>query len=187
MGKRGPKGKGKKDESEKVGGPLQPGAGHNSELTDDQKQALWFQDHKPKLVSLKEQIASLTGDLRNQYKKVKADLGLKKADVDFALKLADDDGELVEQQRRQMMLARWEGHALGTQPDLFGDGVDRTPAIDKAFADGKRACMENQSRKPPHDPSVPQYQSWMDGYDAGQTILASAFKKLPEATHDQAH
>jgi hypothetical protein len=156
-----------------------PATGHNSgELTDDQKQVLWFQ-RKKRIASLKTKIASLTGELRAEYKGLKAELGITRADADFALALGkDDDDKMLEQERRRRMLARWEGHAIGTQSDLFDD--DRTPAVDAAFADGKRAGLAGERCENPFDPSTEQYREFQGGYHEGQAALAAnGIKKTP--------
>ena len=158
------------------------GLGHNSgsdaplggELTDDRKQVLWFAA-KRRIVAHKESIASINGALRNEYKKLKADLGFLKSDVDFALSLEDDDAE--ETHRRRMMIARWEQHPIGLQADLFGDGIDRTPAVDKAFSNGKRHGLAGDPCNPGCDPSTPQYDSYMSGFHVGQAVLAQGIKR----------
>jgi hypothetical protein len=76
---------------------------------------------------------------------------------------------------------RWSGVSVGETLDMFP--VDRTPGIERAKAEGKRAGLAGEPRKPPHDPSVPQHDAWLDGYHDGQMILASAFAKAP-ATDD---
>jgi hypothetical protein len=169
------------------------GVGHNSgddaplttgELTDEQRQVLWF-GAKRKIVSFKESIASITGELRNEYKKLKADLGLLKSDVDFALSLEDEDAE--ETHRRRMMLARWEQHPIGLQADMFGDGVDRTPAVDKKRAEGKRHGLAGDPCNPGCDPSSEQYQSYMAGFHEGQAVLAQGIKRPDPPPMDLPH
>lgn len=169
------------------------GVGHNSgddaplstgELTDEQRQVLWF-GAKRRIVSFKESIASITGELRNEYKKLKAELGLLKSDVDFALTLEDEDAE--ETHRRRMMIARWEQHPIGLQADMFGDGVDRTPSADKAFANGKRAGLAGDRCNPPHDPSSEQYQRFVAGFHEGNAVLAQGIKRPDPPPMDLPH
>jgi hypothetical protein len=166
-----------------------PGPGHNSgadsapertELTDDQKQVLYFQ-WKKKIVAAREQMASLTGELRNAYKGLKADLGITKKEADFALALDNDEkGEMIESHRRMMELARWEQHPIGLQADLF-DGIDRTPAVDKAAARGKKDGLAGDPCAPQADPSTPQYDAYMTAFHEGNAELARSGIKAPTA------
>jgi ribosome modulation factor len=155
-----------------------PPIGHNgtADVTDDQQQALWFNDHKPKLVALRAKLATATADLRNQYKRLKADLGITRKEAEFALALEKDEkGEELESHRRRMMLARWEGHPIGTQADMF-DNVDRTPSVEKAYAAGKRAGLSGARCEPPHDPATEQAQNWIAGWHDGQAVLAKGIQ-----------
>jgi hypothetical protein len=160
-----------------------PGPGHNSnapktELNDEQKQVLWFQ-HKKDIKGLRDLIASKSADLRNVYKKLKADLGITKAEADFAIALDnDEDNKMLESHRRMMELARWEQHPIGTQPDMF-DGVDRTPAVDKAAARGKKDGLAGNPMDPQADPSTPQYGAYMTAFHEGNAELARATIKAP--------
>ena len=61
------------------------------ELTDEQKQVLYF-GHRRTIKALRDKIASATGDLRNAYKRLKAELGITRKDMEFAFALDDDDG-----------------------------------------------------------------------------------------------
>lgn len=75
-------------------------------------------------------------------------------------------------------------HPMGQQMDLFNQ-PDRTPAVDRAAAQGKRDFMENKAAKPPYDPSTPQYASYMKAY--GDTQSAALKKGIkPLETEDPA-
>jgi hypothetical protein len=158
----------------------QPKPAEKTGLTDEQKQVLWFQAKK-QILALKATIASETGKLRNVFKTLKADLGLTRADVDFAISLDnDEDDKALTTHRRRMELARWEGHPIGTQPDLF-DGVDRTPAVDKAKARGKKDGLAGNPCDPQADPSTPQYGAYMEAFHEGNAELARSGIKPPPA------
>lgn len=149
-----------------------PGIGHNSDLSPDQRQAL-FIHHLTKIEELKAEVASAAGTLRSAYKTAKAD-GILKKEIDFAIRLrtADED-EILEERRREQQLAQWINHPLGTQADLFGhgDGVDRTPAVDKAAEAGKLAGMEGKRCEPPHHYQTEQAQAWIESWHIGQAAL----------------
>ncbi len=161
------------------------GIGHNgdeqtAELTDDQKQVLWF-SAKRRIVSLKEQVAALNLEMRGEFSQLKADLGLLRADVEYALSLDDDNAE--EKHKRRMMLARWEQSPIGLQADLFG-GVDRTPDIEVAYARGKKHGLAGDPCIPECDPSTPQHQRYMMGFHDGQAVLARGIKRAVLARPD---
>jgi ribosome modulation factor len=66
------------------------------------------------------------------------------------------------------------------------DEVDRTPAVDKAFADGPVAGAGGKSAQPPYATGTEQEQAWLKGWHTGQADLASGFKKLePAEASDQ--
>jgi hypothetical protein len=65
--------------------------------------------------------------------------------------------------REKLQVARWVGHPMGKELDLF-DLPDRTPLAESARDAGKRAAMEGLTASPPHDPSTEAYREWMDGY-----------------------
>ena len=71
---------------------------------------------------------------------------------------------------------------LGPQLQMFGE-PDRTPAVDRAFDEGKRCAMEGGTRKPPYSPELPQFEAWMKGYYEGQEATiekGGGFKGKPE-------
>lgn len=164
-----------------------PAAGHN-DLTDDQKQALLLQG-VGKIEKLEAQKASLIADIRNERKRLKAD-GFAKEEVDYALWLRkSDDGEASARIEMQIRIARWTGHALGYQAELFGDGVDRTPSVDRAYVEGKVAGMAGESAVLPQKwgPGSEQADKWMSGWHAGQEVLLSGgIKPLPDDDNDLA-
>lgn len=169
--------------------PAESKIGHNGgppELTDDQKQTLFF-GHLKKIRAYKEKIASLSGELRAQYKLAKGDLGDDaRASINDALLLETDEGQAKMEAAiaRQARVALWMGIPIGSQPDLFG--TDRAPATDRAFAAGKAARLNGEPCKPPHDPSVPQYDAWIQGHQAGQQALNDAQRRDDELAFGEA-
>lgn len=159
-----------------------PGPGHNAapvELTDDQRQALFFQ-HRKQYSTLLAAKKAADAALKNACKLAKAELGDDAIDsIKDAILLETPEGEAELKARieRQMRVARWMGLPVGAQADLFGE--DRTPAADKAFADGKRAGLAGETARPPHDPSTEQYRRWLSGHAEGQAVLAKGFGRMP--------
>ena len=148
------------------------GIGHNA-MTDDQLAALFFMHKKSysaALAAKKETDAAF----RNCCKLAKSELGEDAVDsIKDAILLETEEGEAKIKARieRQLRVARWMAVPFGNQSDLFSDVADRTPAVDRAHAAGKRAGMEGAPNKPPHDPSVPQFDAWMEGWSAGQAAI----------------
>jgi hypothetical protein len=184
-----PRGKKKQQDQDQA---TAPGLGHNTEMTDADKAVLWFA-LKRDIITFDGQIASITGKLRDKYKKAKAALGLTRAEVRFGISLADDDGEVKASAQRQLDLLRWEEHPLGLQSSLFDiiddDGIDRTPAVDKKRAQGLRDGQAGADMNPDCDPSTPQFQAYNEGFHEGNAdrirskikpLEAGAVQKLAE-------
>lgn len=152
----------------------------NSELTDDEKRALTFQWKRDYSAALD---AKKTADakFKNVCKQAKAELGPQAVnDIKALLLMETPEGEAsvkaaIEQQIR---VARWAASPIGTQFQFFETGG---PAVDQAFENGKKAGFDGKDMSPPHDPSVPQYQRWIEGWHAAQEVLMSGFRdKLKE-------
>lgn len=156
------------------------GVGHNaqsSDLTDDERRALTFQ-HKRHYEEALATKKAADAALKNVCKKAKAECGDHAvADIKDLIVMDEPAGELAlrAEVERKLRVARWSNAPMGTQFGLFDP--DRTPAVDRAFEEGKKAGMEGKSCAPPHDASVPQYKQWMDGWNEGQAILQTAMAK----------
>lgn len=148
--------------------------GHNkptADMTEDQRRALALQ-HKAayeKALAVKKD-----GDakFKNACKLIKADVGTDGVDLIKDMILAEsEEGEaqLKARMERAMRAARYMSAPLGSQFEMF-DG-DRTPAVDRARDEGKKAGMEGAHCKPPYDTSVPQHDAWIEGWHEGQKAL----------------
>lgn len=159
-----------------------PAAGHNSELSEAEKQAL-FLSGLGELESLLEEKNEIVADVRNQRKRI-ISYGFDPWEIDFALKLRkSEDAEAIERRRKEAVIARFLNHPIGTQPDMF-DEPDRTPAVDKAFADGRVAGASGKTAQPPFGGGTEQEQAWLKGWHQGQEDLSNGFKKLEPAGAD---
>ncbi len=163
-------------------------AGHNDTLTDDQRRMLLI-NSLVKLERLQTQAKDIGGKVKQVRKELKAD-GFSKEQVNYALWLRreDTDPDTVREQREEReRVAKWLARPEGFQGGLFdgpGDGVDRAPAVDRAYEAGKLAGLEGKSASPPHDASTPQGQSWLTGHADGQAVLAKGFKPLPPSEEE---
>jgi ribosome modulation factor len=164
------------------------GIGHNSgELTDDQRQALFFQ-HKRHYENALADKKTTDADFKNVCKRAKAELGPSAvAEIKDAILLDTEEGEaqIKADIERKLRVARWMAVPLGQQADLFGQ-PDRSDAKERAFAEGKRAGYEGKVCKAPFDPSVPQHDAWIEGWQVGQKELFNIQKKRDGAIFDSA-
>lgn len=154
-----------------------PGVGHN-QLTDDQRAALTF-DWKKKYSEALAAKKAADAAIKLVCKGARADLGDTAVDdIKDMIALATAEGEAKVQANieRQMKVARWMGMPMGAQSELFGE--DRTPAVDRAFALGKKAGLAGEPCQPPHSNETPQYAKWMEGFHEGQAVLAKGIKPL---------
>ncbi len=161
--------------AKKKDGEASPKAGHNSNLTDEQRQALHLNQHVPQYAKALEIKKKADADLKNVAKLIKAEGGSVNA-VKLTLALRTPEGEAAFRARlaEEHEIAVWNG--VGVQVDLFADA--RQPADDKAYDAGKRAGMAGETAKPPHDPSTSQFKRWMDGHADGQAVLSKGFGQL---------
>jgi ribosome modulation factor len=161
--------------------PPSNGVGHNANggLSDEQRQALFFQ-HKKSYESGLATKKKADADFKNVCKRAKSELGKHAVDeIKLAIGLEEDDGDTALQARieRELRVARYMGSSVGTQFEMFGDGVDRQPAVDRARDEGKRAGMQGQSKKAPYDHTLPQHDAWCEGWDTGQKAIFDIQKK----------
>jgi len=161
----------KKSASEKTGGPLPPTNGNHQ---DDDVKAMTFFGFAKRWQAAKDTLAILEEE-------AKAKLGKHAVrDIRTWALLKDENGEekLKEKIEAQMRIARWLGLAMGTQAELFGE--DRTPSVDRAYAEGKRDGLAGDPCKPDYAPELEQYRKYMDGFHEGQSILAKGIKPLAD-------
>ncbi len=165
----------------RVVGEADAGPGHNSVLTDDQRQALTRQ-HAGKYFSLLEAKKKADADLRNHAKVVKSDLGEHgMVQIKLLQQLQTEEGEkkFREEMEAKATAARWAGLPIGAQGNLFDE--DRRPIEEKAYEEGKSAGMAGKTANPPYSPGTPAYDRFMEGWHAGQAVLAQGFKKTKDS------
>lgn len=141
-----------------------------SRLTPDEERALFLNHrtlwnaHQNKQKLLDKARSELVSNLRND--------GFKVLHMNIADDLDNPKGEKKQHDAvaDRLKVARWVGHKMGNQYDLFAQ-PDRTPAVDRAYDEGKQASMEGRPKKPSYAPELPQYTSWMNGYDDDQERL----------------
>lgn len=162
----------------RVVGEADGGIGHNSELTDDQRQGLTRQ-HARKYTQLLEAKKEADAAIRNFAKIVKADLGEHGLMMIKLLRQLDtDEGEQAfrAEMEAKAMAARWAGVPIGAQGNLFDE--DRRPIGERAFEEGKAAGLDGKDPKPPYATGE-AHDEWMRGWHEGQKILAQGIGKGP--------
>lgn len=164
----------KQVETDKSGETTKNGKGHNSALTPDQEHALHIAHTKEYLVA-KAALDKAQADIKNLGKRIKSEGG-SVAQVKKSIQAQTPEGEkaLKAEMEATAQVLRWAGVEVGETGQLFPTGA---PAEEKAFNYGKIAGMKGDDCRPPYDPSVPQYQRWMDGWAAAQEILLSGFRE----------
>lgn len=160
-----------------------PPAGDNSgdktkasRLTDSEEREL-FASHRTIWNGLTAQQKLLDEKWSRAKGALKGD-GFKVLHMQIADSLINPKGEkkIHAEVRDRLWVARMIGHALGKQMDLF-EAPDRTPAVDRAYDEGRTASIDNEPRKPPHHPSTAQYGEWLRGYGDHQEELCNRVGK----------
>lgn len=178
MARGRPKGSKNKPKSEAQAPEAGNGIGHNkppADLTEDQRQALAIQHKKSYQAALAVK-KEADAKFKHACKLAKAELGDDAVDLikDMIL-LESEEGEATLRARaeRARRAAIYMAAPLGAQFDFF---EDRMPATERAFAEGKRDAMAGEPLTNPYDPSVPQNNSYAEGWHAGQKALVEAQK-----------
>lgn len=152
----------------------------NDQRTEDQVREGWLHHRE-----VWNQMTARQKVLNKQWKDVKAALkadGYKVGQMKIADSLSGSEKQEAKvhgEVHDRLQVAYWMGHPMGAQFDLFTQ-PDRTPAVDRAYDQGKQASMENKACKPPYDASTPQYERYMAGYQDHQGKLAKGFKPLSQ-------
>jgi hypothetical protein len=157
-----------------------PGAGHNSALTEDQRQGLHYL-HCRSYETMLQAKKDADKKFKDACKVIKAE-GDSVAKVKKTLQARTPEGEeaLRAEIAETAEVLRWSGVVVGETKEMFPE--DRTPGAEAAYAEGKRYGLDGKSAQPPHDPSTEQYREWMRGHGDGQAVVMKGFKPMPSAT-----
>lgn len=163
-----------------------PGKGHNrpTRTTPTGEQELFLQ-HRVSWNNWRAKVKAVEALGIDVKAALKSD-GFKVIHMQIADNLLNVKGEakVTAEVKDRLQVARWIGHAMGNQLDMF-EQPDRTPSADKAYENGRIASMQNQPRKPPHDPSTEQYRTWTDGYNDHQEELLARLGKAPRTAEER--
>lgn len=155
---------------------------HNEAAAADDDRRLLAVTHRDRLDAAKRAVVSAREVVQELKAKIRSDK-FSVHQIEDMILLLTPEGEKKVRERAQNSIdaLRWSGASVGTQFDLLDPSEDRRPAVDRAFDEGKLAGMEGKVRKPPYDPSVPQHQQWINGWNVGQEAKARAGFKAPAA------
>lgn len=154
-------------------------AGGNS--LDPDTRALFLSD-KDKYAKAFERQKKATADVRNIAKQIKAD-GFTLRQVKLAIQLESPEGEADFRSlvANDLLAAQYAGAAIGSQLQLFLEDQDRTPAVDRAYFEGQEVSMKGGTANPPYDPSTPQHQEWLRGFnDDTERRIGAGIKPLDD-------
>lgn len=150
--------------------------GNKVELSADQQRQS-FLTHNTQIIALRAKLKIAKDHLDEAFDDAKS-VGFKKLHFDVARDLSGppkSEKKVESDVTTRLLVARWIGHKLGAQMDLFNE-PDRTPIVDRAYDAGKQASMEGKARKPEHDASTAAYRAWIAGFDDHQRQLMGGFK-----------
>lgn len=162
-------------------GRATPGSNSKPTLSDNEKRAS-FLHFNQQITGLRAKMNAAKKLLDDAYTEAKA-AGFAKKKFEIAASLGDVKGELKikSEVRDRLEVARWLGHPLGAQMDLF-DEPDRTPIVDRAYEEGKTDSMSGKPRNPAakYSPDTDAWRAYCAGFDDHQRELHGGFKKLDQ-------
>jgi len=145
------------------------------QLTPDEVRQL-FLTHRQGWIRYQAKLKTLEAEAKDLKAAIRSD-GFTIKQMKIADQLADLKGEakVKSEVEDRLQVARWIGHPLGAQLDLFAE-PDRVPAEDVAYDEGKMTSMQGHTAKPRYSPETPQYRAFMAGYHDHQRELAGGLK-----------
>jgi hypothetical protein len=163
--------------------PDAPGAdaaskGHNGPppLTADEEREL-FATHRSAWNGWQAKLKQIEKTGKDVKAALKSD-GFTIAQMKIADQLANDDTKVKAEVENRLKVARWLGHPMGAQLDMF---ADRVPISDRAFEEGKQASIEDRPAKPGYDPDTEAYRNYMAGYHEHQREIVGGMKAAGDA------
>lgn len=153
-------------------------AGHNSELTPEERKALFFDHYRPIAAQL-EIVRAAQAEYKKLRKLAKADK-IALWEIDYALKCAEVEDETIlpDRIRREAEIAAWFALPVDFQPDMFGS-FDREPGEDRARREGRAAGASGKGSNP-YDENSPQGRAWAEEWRKEQKKNAEALVSVME-------
>lgn len=147
--------------------------GHNHQLTDGQRQALYLhhlrliQGQRARVDAEKKVEKTLRKDARND--------GIVMKEVDFGMlcRATEDETILPNEQIRRNEIMRWLGMPIGSQAEF---NFKKDTMKDRARREGAAAGWGALPRTPPYDAGTTEEQEWLKAYDGAQAQAADDLK-----------
>ena len=152
-----------------------------SNTIDPDTRALFLKD-KEDYAKASDKLKKAQGDIRQLGKTIKAD-GFTLRQIKLAIQLDSPEGEADFRSlvANDLLAAQYSGAAIGSQLQLFLEDIDRTPAVDRAYFEGQEVSMKGGTANPPYDPSTPQHQEWLRGFnDDTERRIGAGIKPLDD-------
>ncbi|QAZ45929.1 hypothetical protein [Mesorhizobium sp. Pch-S] len=147
--------------------PAKADLGHNSEREQWEEQQ--FLNGFRQIKEHEADMAGTKGEMAGVYKRLEK-LGFTKADFKWAKELEDEDApKIIETMRRRLRIARFFGHGVSRQIELFES--DRTPADERAYGEGLAAGKLRKDNANPYGADSKQGQAWQRGFNEGTEFI----------------
>ena len=147
--------------------------GHNSELTEVERKAL-FLHHLDPIYRAHLKRKEANEELKRLKKVAKAD-GIMTMHVNYAIKCrdAEDDNALASGLLGTLEVARWLNVPLGTQFEMFDGESDRSEIAN----DGYSAGWLGTECRAPEELAAKEQDEWLQAWHAGQKERQAAWKQ----------
>lgn len=155
-----------------------PAKGHNSELTEGQRKALFFHHLRKRMVhnaSIKE-----AQDAKKDDGKLAQADHIVLGELDYAIKAisADDKKTVTDRFIAEGEILGWLGLSSGFQSDMFRD---RAPAIERIETEGSIAGYAAKERLSGYPEGTDEDNRWLNAYDRAQEQMAVDLQAAMEA------
>jgi|GEM_PF-3398646 len=143
-------------------------AGHNVQDEREQFIQQTFLNGHVQLKGIKSNIAVEMSDAKEVYARLKP-YGFTPADFKWAAELEDKDaGAIIAMWERRLKIARWMGHGVARQFDMFDE--DRTPIEERAYEEGLAAGKLRKDATNPYGADSKAGQEWQRGLNDGHAF-----------------
>ncbi|WP_421930164.1 ribosome modulation factor [Nitratireductor rhodophyticola] len=144
-------------------------AGHNVQDEREQFIQQQFLNGLVQIKGIKSNIATEMADAKDVYGRLKP-YGYTPADFKWAMELEDkDSAAILAMWERRLKIARWLGHGLARQFDMFDE--DRTPIEERAYEEGLAAGKLRKGQGAnPYDATSAAGQAWLKGEAEGNAF-----------------
>lgn len=142
--------------------------GDNSQLTEDDKKALWFHHLRIRIAD-NAKVAEAQAAKKANGKTAQAD-DIVLGDLDFAIKAisADDKATVTDRFVDQGKVLSWLNIIPGFQSDLLRD---RAPALERIEGEGELAGLAGKDPESGYDKGSDEDTAWLRGWDKGQKFM----------------